>query len=135
MPLGDKPSHGARELTNKVRRYQHGQGLIGITVQRQGSSAVVIVDDAGPGVPVQHRGRIFERFATAGSSREAGTGLGLALVAEPSPHTVATSRAVTGPAAVPDSLSGFPRRLRNERGQEVVTQPQRLRPVQLNTDR
>ena len=26
---------------------QHGQGLIGITIQRQGSSALVIVGDAG----------------------------------------------------------------------------------------
>ena len=96
---------------------QHGQGLIGITVQRQGSSAVVIVDDAGPGVPVQHRGRIFERFATAGSSQRRPAPVSALLwLPKPSPHTVATSRAVTGPAAVPDSLSGFPRRLRNERG-------------------
>ena len=62
---------------------QHGQGLIGITVQRQGSSAVVIFDDAGTGVALPDRGRIFERFATAGSrDRSAGTGLGLALVTE-----------------------------------------------------
>ena len=40
-------------------------------------------DDAGTGVALPDRERIFERFATAGSrDRSAGTGLGLALVTE-----------------------------------------------------
>jgi signal transduction histidine kinase len=44
------------------------------------------VDDAGPGVPVADRERIFERFARV-SDRDrhvddTGTGLGLALVAQ-----------------------------------------------------
>lgn len=61
---------------------QHGGGLLSLVLQRDGTSAVVIVDDDGAGVPVHHRERIFERFATAGPTREDGTGLGLALVAE-----------------------------------------------------
>ena len=43
------------------------------------------VDDAGPGVPVEDRERIFERFARgAGAARRSlpGAGLGLAIVAE-----------------------------------------------------
>ena len=42
----------------------------------------VHVDDAGPGVPVELRERIFERFARGpGSGDVPGTGLGLSLAA------------------------------------------------------
>ncbi|MFD4180669.1 sensor histidine kinase [Rhodococcus sp. NPDC058514] len=65
---------------------RHGRGLIGVTVRRVGTDAVVLVDDAGPGVAESERTRIFERFATAHPGRRSttgsGTGLGLALVAE-----------------------------------------------------
>jgi signal transduction histidine kinase len=61
----------------------HGGGVTRATVGRQGSWAVLDVDDAGPGVAPGDRQRIFERFARSGS-RDArpGTGLGLSLVAE-----------------------------------------------------
>ena len=48
-----------------------------------GHNARIEVDDAGPGIPISDRTRIFERFSR-GSARHAddsGTGLGLALVA------------------------------------------------------
>lgn len=63
---------------------RHGGGLIGVTVRQDGAHAVVFVDDAGPGVPAAERERVFERFATVRTARgsSAGTGLGLALVAE-----------------------------------------------------
>lgn len=66
---------------------RHGGGVVAVTVHRDGTDAVITVDDAGPGVPLADRTRIFERFATARSRRSTGgTGIGLALVAE----TVAT---------------------------------------------
>ncbi|MGV9331324.1 sensor histidine kinase [Nocardia sp. NPDC003726] len=67
---------------------RHGGGVVAVTVDRDGTDAVLTVDDAGPGVPAADRERIFERFATARSGRRSpdGTGIGLALVAE----TVAT---------------------------------------------
>ena len=41
------------------------------------------VEDAGPGVAMSERNRIFERFARGTAARHRiGTGLGLALVAE-----------------------------------------------------
>lgn len=63
---------------------RHGGGLVGVTVRRDGDQAVVLVDDAGPGVREQDRETIFERFTTGRTPRgtTAGTGLGLALVAE-----------------------------------------------------
>ncbi|MFC4127290.1 HAMP domain-containing sensor histidine kinase [Nocardia rhizosphaerae] len=60
---------------------RHGGGLVGARVEREGAEIRVIIDDAGPGVAVADRTRIFERFVTA-SRATAGTGIGLALVAE-----------------------------------------------------
>ena len=63
---------------------RHGGGVRSVTVRRHGTEALVLVDDAGPGVPAADRERIFERFATGHTARgsSSGTGLGLALVAE-----------------------------------------------------
>ncbi|WP_420749055.1 ATP-binding protein [Rhodococcus sp. O3] len=65
---------------------KHGGGLLGIALRQVGESAVVIIDDAGPGVPEGEHTRIFERFVTGNPRRKettgTGTGLGLALVAE-----------------------------------------------------
>ncbi|WP_405136372.1 sensor histidine kinase [Nocardia sp. NBC_01388] len=63
---------------------RHGGGVTAVHVARAGSEVLITVDDAGPGVQVMERGRIFERFATAPAGRGSGTGsgIGLALVAE-----------------------------------------------------
>ncbi|MFM9885685.1 MAG: sensor histidine kinase [Burkholderiales bacterium] len=42
----------------------------------------LVVEDAGPGIPVEATGRIFERFYRAGAAANEGTGLGLAIVQE-----------------------------------------------------
>ncbi len=61
----------------------HAGGLHSVQVERAGNLGVIIVDDDGPGVPVEERERIFERFVRAGSrGSRRGTGLGLSLVAE-----------------------------------------------------
>ncbi|WP_433714051.1 sensor histidine kinase [Nocardia sp. CA-084685] len=64
----------------------HGGGVVAITVRQDGAQAVITVDNAGPGVPVPDRVRIFQRFVTARTSRRSasgsGTGIGLAMVAE-----------------------------------------------------
>lgn len=61
----------------------HGGGLVRLSVQRAGGRVRIEVDDDGPGVPVEARERVFERFARGpGADRTAGSGLGLALVAQ-----------------------------------------------------
>jgi signal transduction histidine kinase len=62
----------------------HGGGATRLTVEAgPGRTYRIAVEDAGPGVPVSERERIFERFARGASAlHRSGTGLGLALVAE-----------------------------------------------------
>ncbi|MGS2809723.1 sensor histidine kinase [Nocardia sp. MW-W600-9] len=64
-----------------VNADRHGGGVTRVTVDREGADILITVDDAGPGVPPADRERIFGRFVTA-SRNTAGTGIGLALVAE-----------------------------------------------------
>jgi two-component system OmpR family sensor kinase len=54
-----------------------------VSVRRDGESAALEVADRGPGVPVDLRERVFERFASGagdGGERPRGSGLGLAIV-------------------------------------------------------
>lgn len=72
-----------RNLLDNADR--HAGGSRRLTVQRLDGTVLVAVDDAGPGVPVEDRERIFERFARgAGAARRSlpGAGLGLAIVSE-----------------------------------------------------
>jgi two-component system, OmpR family, sensor histidine kinase MtrB len=65
---------------------QHGGGLLQVSVERVDGQVRIEVDDAGPGVAVADRERVFERFArgtpAARDAADAGVGLGLALVRE-----------------------------------------------------
>lgn len=82
--LGDR-RRMEQAVSNLVENAQvHGQGLCRVAVTEVGRLARLEVDDAGPGVPVADRERIFERFSRV-SDRERrvddiGSGLGLALV-------------------------------------------------------
>jgi signal transduction histidine kinase len=73
-----------RALVNLVENAQrHGGGVVAVTTTRADDDVLVMVDDAGPGVPPDERGRIFERFVRGGSRGSLpGSGLGLSLVAE-----------------------------------------------------
>lgn len=72
----------ANLLDNGAR---HGGGVADVTVTERNGKARLEVDDKGPGVPIELRTEIFERFARgrhAGErGDESGSGLGLALVA------------------------------------------------------
>lgn len=75
-----------RVVTNLVANAdQHGGGIVRVVAEATPGLARLIVDDAGPGVPVAEREQIFERFvrgAGRGSRRGDGSGLGLSLVSE-----------------------------------------------------
>jgi heavy metal sensor kinase len=72
-------------LTNVVDnaiKYSPHESTIEIAIRAAGDEAVVTVADEGPGIPPEHRERIFDRFfrLDEGRSRDrGGTGLGLAI--------------------------------------------------------
>jgi histidine kinase len=65
-------------LTN-ADKYTPADLPIDVTVTRQERTAVVSVRDRGEGIPLEHQGRIFDRFfrVNEGGGRPPGTGLGL----------------------------------------------------------
>ncbi|NNF53628.1 MAG: HAMP domain-containing protein [Acidimicrobiales bacterium] len=66
-------------LSNAVR---HANSVISVALSERGASAQLSVADDGPGVPTEHRQRIFERFARVHDARtrdDGGVGLGLAI--------------------------------------------------------
>lgn len=59
-------------------RQDHGQ--VGVTLQRLGEHIVLTVADDGPGIPLEDRQLVLERFVRGKGSTASGTGLGLAIV-------------------------------------------------------
>lgn len=51
-----------------------------VRAYRRDSRGVLEVEDAGPGIPVEERGRVFDRFYRGDQAAEGGSGLGLAIV-------------------------------------------------------
>jgi two-component system sensor histidine kinase FlrB len=65
-------------LVTNARQAMNGQGVVLLEAHPAGDGWVDIrVSDSGPGIPPQHRERLFEPFFT---TRQGGTGLGLAIV-------------------------------------------------------
>jgi two-component system, OmpR family, sensor kinase len=69
-----------RNLLENARRYS--DGAVTVELKCVGDTAVLRVNDCGPGVPTSQRERIFEPFyrLPGASERHGGVGLGLALV-------------------------------------------------------
>ena len=65
-------------LVDNAIRYGGPDGRVEVSVGRTGHRVTLTVDDAGPGIPEEHRDHIFDRFHRA-SPDQTGTGLGLAI--------------------------------------------------------
>lgn len=61
---------------------EHGRKSPQVTITRNGEYAIVMVRDAGRGIPAADLPHVFERFYKADPSRPRGSGLGLAIAAE-----------------------------------------------------
>jgi two-component system sensor histidine kinase ChvG len=81
-----QPDRYARVFENLIDNaagFSPPGGRISVTLESQNGSAVVRVEDEGPGVPREHHDRIFERFFSyrpndAGSKEHSGLGLAIA---------------------------------------------------------
>lgn len=68
-------------LVDNAVKFSPEGGAVEVTVGREGTSAVLTVTDAGPGIPAAEQGRVFERFYRTEKGRSTpGTGLGLSIV-------------------------------------------------------
>jgi signal transduction histidine kinase/8-oxo-dGTP pyrophosphatase MutT (NUDIX family) len=80
------PSDVSRVLDNLLANaVRHARSTARVMVLPGPAEIRVLVDDDGDGVPLEHRGLVFERFHRVQEDRDRGTGgagLGLALVAE-----------------------------------------------------
>lgn len=71
-------------LDNAVKYGPLGQ-TVTITLRRTGDRARIMVDDEGPGIPSEQRGRVWEpyqRLESAVTAAVAGSGIGLSVVAQ-----------------------------------------------------
>jgi two-component system OmpR family sensor kinase len=70
-------------LLGNARMHTPAGTTVEVTVLRHRNDAVLTVSDDGPGIPLVHRHRVFDRFYRADDSRSrdtGGTGLGLSIV-------------------------------------------------------
>ncbi len=90
-----------RVLGNLIRNAEvHAGGVVAVHLDRSPDTVLIVVDDAGPGIPVPARRRVFERFARGDDARgQPGSGLGLAIALE---H----ARAIGGSLTVTDRPGG-----------------------------
>jgi signal transduction histidine kinase len=88
-------------IDNALKYGPRGQ-TVALTAERDGAMVRLLVDDAGPGIPMAERERVFdayERLMRDQSSERTGTGLGLAVVAY-------IARASNGRVSLADSPAG-----------------------------
>jgi two-component system, OmpR family, sensor histidine kinase ChvG len=69
-------------LLDNAASFSPPGGCVRIVVAREGSALVLRVSDDGPGIPAEHRDRIFDRFFSFRPGEEKGvhSGLGLSIV-------------------------------------------------------
>ncbi len=81
--LRGSAGHLGRLVTNLVdNAVRHARTTVRVRVRRDGDTAVLEVLDDGPGIPVEHREAVFDRFTRLDEARArdaGGAGLGLAI--------------------------------------------------------
>ncbi|NQX04263.1 HAMP domain-containing histidine kinase [Rathayibacter sp. VKM Ac-2856] len=104
--VGPAQVHGAEPLLRSAVRNaaenarRHAASVVAFTVRQEAGTAVVLVDDDGPGVPEEDRERVFHRFERRDDARArdtGGSGLGLAIVAEAARAGGGSARLIESP--------------------------------------
>ncbi|HEX5062686.1 MAG TPA: HAMP domain-containing sensor histidine kinase, partial [Kofleriaceae bacterium] len=68
-------------LADNALRYGGKDVRVSIAARKEGDIVFVSVSDTGPGIPEEHRAKIFDRFHRGNTTQE-GSGLGLAIARE-----------------------------------------------------
>jgi two-component system sensor histidine kinase CiaH len=68
-------------LVDNAIRHSPSGGTVTVTVRRVGTTAILTVDDDGPGIRPEDGPRLFDRFYRSPGSPSGGTGLGLSIAA------------------------------------------------------
>jgi signal transduction histidine kinase len=74
--------HAIINLLDNAIRHSPPKSVVHITARREAEAVTIEVADQGPGIPLEHQERIFERFYRVEPSRrrpDGGTGLGLCI--------------------------------------------------------
>ena len=87
----------ATNLVDNAIRYSPEGGGVDVGVERRNGLAVLIVRDAGPGIPASERAQVFERFTRGRDAGAPGSGLGLAIVRRIADRHGATVALADGP--------------------------------------
>jgi two-component system OmpR family sensor kinase len=66
-------------LIDNAVRYTPRGGRVDVSIVRDGPGAVATVADTGPGIPVEDRPLVFDRFHRGAGASEPGSGLGLSI--------------------------------------------------------
>lgn len=69
-----------RNLVDNAIKYTPAGGTADISVVAESGAVRLTVEDSGPGIPVEERERVFDRFYRVAGSEAAGSGLGLAII-------------------------------------------------------
>lgn len=70
-----------RNLLDNAIKYSPAGGTVDIRIERDAAGDVLlVVEDAGPGIPQAERDRVFDRFYRVPGTEAPGSGLGLAIV-------------------------------------------------------
>jgi signal transduction histidine kinase len=71
-----------RILVENALLHTPPETAVEVRVRRRGATAVLEVEDGGPGIPREQRDQLFERFFRLDGARASGSGLGLAIAKE-----------------------------------------------------
>ena len=69
-----------RNLVENAIRYTPEGGTVTVVISEQENRQHLIVEDSGPGIPVDEYEKVFKRFYRVSEGNQEGTGLGLAMV-------------------------------------------------------
>jgi signal transduction histidine kinase len=72
----------ARALTGNALVHTPAGTTVRLRVEQRGSRVALAVEDNGPGIPVEHLERVFQRFYRVDGGQASGSGLGLAIARE-----------------------------------------------------